>query len=147
LKTTAPKPVVHARRKAALAPKDEALLADIRLVGPMLGDAIRAHEGTGAFDLIERIRRLSVAYRLKRDAAAGRTLDQLLKYLTVDQTVSVVQAFSDFSHLANIAEDRHHVRRREANEQRGDLQEGSLAMAFERLAAGGVRAADVRITP
>jgi phosphoenolpyruvate carboxylase len=74
LKKTAPKPVVHARRKAALAPQDEALLADIRLLGRMLGDAIREHEGTDAFDLIERIRRLSAAYRLKRDAAAGRTL-------------------------------------------------------------------------
>ncbi len=143
MKKTAPKPVVHARRKAALAPQDEALLADIRLLGRMLGDAIREHEGTDAFDLIERIRKLSVAYRLKRDAAAGRTLDRLLKNLTVDQTVSVVRAFSYFSHLANIAEDRHHVRRREAHEQRGDLQEGSLAMAFERLAAGGVRAADI----
>ena len=140
---TAPKPAMRTRRNPPLAPHDDALLADIRLLGRMLGDAIREHEGKDAFDLIERIRRLSVAYRIKRDTAAGRTLDRLLKNLTVDQTVSVVRAFSYFSHLANIAEDRHHVRRREAHEQRGDLQEGSLAMAFERLAAGGVRAAEI----
>lgn len=117
----APKPAVLTRRNPPLAPHDDALLADIRLLGRMLGDAIREHEGKDAFDLIERIRRLSVAYRVKRDAVAGRTLDRLLKNLTVDQTVSVVRAFSYFSHLANIAEDRHHVRRREAHEQRGDL--------------------------
>jgi phosphoenolpyruvate carboxylase len=41
-------------------------------------------------------------------------LDRLLKNLSADQTVSVIRAFSYFSHLANIAEDRHHVRRRRA---------------------------------
>jgi phosphoenolpyruvate carboxylase len=54
-----------------------------------------------------------VAYRLKNDAQAGRALDRLLKNLTADQTVSVIRAFSYFSHLANLAEDRHHLRRRE----------------------------------
>ena len=118
-------------------------MADIRFLGRILGDVIREQEGKDAFDLIERVRQLSVAYRLKRDAAAGKTLDRLLKNLTVDQTVSVVRAFSYFSHLANIAEDRQHVRRREALERKGDLEEGSLAMAFERLAAGGIRAAEI----
>ncbi len=119
---------------------------DIRFLGRILGDVIREQEGREAFDLIERVRQLSVAYRLKRDAAAGKTLDRLLKNLTVDQMVSVVRAFSYFSHLANIAEDRHHVRRREMHERRGDLQEGSLASAFERLAAGDIRAADIAAT-
>ena len=57
--------------------------------------------------------------------------------------MSVIRAFSYFSHLANIAEDRHHVRRREHHERQGHLQEGSLAMAFERLRRAGVRAADI----
>lgn len=120
--------------------KDAALVSDIRFLGRLLGDVIREQEGQEAFDLIERVRQLSVSYRLKRDAAAGKTLDRLLKNLTIDQMVSVVRAFSYFSHLANIAEDRHHVRRREAHERKGDLQEGSLAMAFERLADKGIRA-------
>ena len=120
--------------------KDAALVSDIRFLGRLLGDVIREQEGQDAFDLIERVRQLSVSYRLKRDAVAGKTLDRLLKNLTIDQMVSVVRAFSYFSHLANIAEDRHHVRRRDAHERRGDLQEGSLAMAFERLADKGIAA-------
>ena len=92
--------------------------------------------GRDAFELVERVRQLSVAYRLKRDASAGRALDRLLKNLSSDQTVSVIRAFSYFSHLANIAEDRHHVRRRAHHERQGDLQDGSLAACFERLAAG-----------
>ncbi|MBT9524953.1 MAG: phosphoenolpyruvate carboxylase, partial [Rhizobacter sp.] len=89
--------------------KNLPLVADIRLLGRILGDVIREQEGKAAFELIERVRQLSVAYRLKRDTQAGRSLDRLLKNLSGDQTVSVIRAFSYFSHLANIAEDRHHV--------------------------------------
>ena len=133
----------HRDANSAATDKDSALVSDIRFLGRLLGDVIREQEGQDAFDLIERVRQLSVSYRLKRDAAAGKTLDRLLKNLTIDQMVSVVRAFSYFSHLANIAEDRHHVRRREAHERRGDLQEGSLAMAFDRLAARGIRADEI----
>ena len=123
--------------------KNQPLVDDIRLLGRVLGDVIREQEGPAAFELIERVRQLSVAYRLKADAGAGRALDRLLKNLSSDQTVSVIRAFSYFSHLANIAEDRHHVRRREHHERQGDVQEGSLAFAFERLARRGVRAAEI----
>ncbi|KQU80256.1 MULTISPECIES: phosphoenolpyruvate carboxylase [unclassified Rhizobacter] len=136
-------PDVTRRNAAEAADKNRPLVDDIRLLGRILGDVIREQEGQGAFDLIERIRQLSVAYRLKRDAQAGKTFDRLLKSLSGDQTVSVIRAFSYFSHLANIAEDRHHVRRREHHERQGHLQEGSLAMSFERLAEADVRAADI----
>jgi len=123
--------------------KNRPLMEDIRLLGRILGDVIREQEGRDAFDLIERVRKLSVAYRLKKDASAGRVLDRLLKNLSGDQTVSVIRAFSYFSHLANIAEDRHHVRRREHHERQGHLQEGSLAMSFERLAGADIRASEI----
>jgi len=125
------------------AAKNRPLVEDIRLLGRILGEVIHEREGRGAFELVERVRQLSVAYRLKRDAQAGRALDRLLKNLSADQTVSVIRAFSYFSHLANIAEDRHHVRRREHHEAQGHLQEGSLALCFERLAEADVRAADI----
>jgi phosphoenolpyruvate carboxylase len=128
------------------AAKNRPLVEDIRLLGRILGDVIREQEGAEAFDLIERVRQLSVAYRLKKDASAGRVLDRLLKNLSGDQTVSVIRAFSYFSHLANIAEDRHHVRRREHHEAQGHLQEGSLAMAFERLARADIRASEIAQT-
>ncbi len=128
------------------AEKNRPLMEDIRLLGRILGDTIREQEGKEAFELVERVRKLSVAYRLKRDAQAGRALDRLLKNLSGDQTVSVIRAFSYFSHLANIAEDRHHVRRREHHEREGHLQEGSLAMSFERLARADIRASEIAKT-
>jgi phosphoenolpyruvate carboxylase len=141
-----PRTKSSSRDQGDAAAKNGPLVEDIRLLGRILGDVIREQEGHEAFELIERVRQLSVAYRLKKDASAGRVLDRLLKNLSGDQTVSVIRAFSYFSHLANIAEDRHHVRRREVHEREGHLQEGSLAMAFDRLFNAGLRAGEVAST-
>ncbi len=132
--------------EAAAVDKNRPLVEDIRLLGRLLGEVIDEQEGRAAYELVERIRQLSVAFRLKSDAQAGRSLDRLLKNLSVDQTVSVVRAFSYFSHLANIAEDRHHVRRSEFHERQGHLREGSVAMTLDRLAAAGVRAGEIAET-
>jgi phosphoenolpyruvate carboxylase len=129
--------------QATSAEKNRSLVEDIRLLGRILGDVIREQEGAAAFELIERIRQLAVAYRLKRDASAGKTLDRLLKNLSVPQAVSVVRAFSYFSHLANLAEDREQLRRLERHERAATVQEGTLAMSFERLAQRGVRASEI----
>src|SRR5574343_315233 len=139
----AAKPAMKLADPGDAAAKNKALMEDIRLLGRLLGDVIREQEGKEAFELIERVRQLSVAYRLKKDASAGRVLDRLLKNLSADQTVSVIRAFSYFSHLANIAEDRHHVRRRAVHEAAGTLHEGSLALCFEKLARADHRAADI----
>ena len=114
------------------------LIEDIRLLGRILGDVIREQEGVDAFELIERIRTLSVAFRREADHEADKALKKLLKGLSGDQTVSVIRAFTYFSHLANLAEDRHHIRRRAIHERAGDTQEGSLEVAMSRLRWGGI---------
>ncbi|MDT8990907.1 phosphoenolpyruvate carboxylase [Curvibacter sp. APW13] len=114
------------------------LLDDIRLLGRILGDVIREQEGVEAFELIERIRLLSVAFRRDADHSADAALKKLLKGLSGDQTVSVIRAFTYFSHLANLAEDRHHIRRREIHERSGDTQEGSIDVALSRLRWAGI---------
>jgi phosphoenolpyruvate carboxylase len=126
------------REEMRAAQKNQPLVDDIRLLGRILGDVIREQEGNAAFERVERIRRLAVGYRFKRDKRAGRALDRLLMGLSSDHTVSVIRAFSYFSHLANIAEDRHHLRRRAVHDAQGHLQEGSLALAFDRMARRGI---------
>ena len=126
--------------------KNQPLMDDIRLLGRILGEVIREQEGREIYELVERIRQLSVAFRHKHDAQAGKSFDKLLKSLSGEQAVSVIRAFSYFSHLANIAEDRHHVRRREVHERTGSLQAGSLAFALERLHLAGVRPAEIAKT-
>lgn len=114
------------------------LVEDIRLLGRILGDVIREQEGVDAFDLVEQIRKHSVAFRRDADHEADRALKKLLKGLTGDQTVSVIRAFTYFSHLANLAEDRHHIRRRAVHERAGDTQEGSIEVALARLRWAGI---------
>jgi phosphoenolpyruvate carboxylase len=114
------------------------LVEDIRLLGRILGDVIRDQEGVEAFELVERIRKLSVAFRRDADHEADKALKSLLKSLSGEQTVSVIRAFTYFSHLANLAEDRHHIRRREIHERAGDTQEGSIEVALARLRWAGI---------
>ena len=114
------------------------LVEDIRLLGRILGDEIREQEGAAAFELIEKIRTLSVAFRRDADHEADKALKKLLKSLSGDQTVSVIRAFTYFSHLANLAEDRHHIRRRAIHERAGDTQEGSIDVAMSRLRWAGI---------
>lgn len=118
--------------------KDQPLIDDIRLLGRILGDVIREQEGVAAYELVEQVRKLSVAFRRDADQEADRALKKLLKSLSGDQTVSVIRAFTYFSHLANLAEDRHHIRRRAVHERAGDTQEGSIEVALSRLRWAGI---------
>ncbi len=114
------------------------LVEDIRFLGRVLGDVIREQEGVEAYELVERVRKLSVAFRLDADQDADKALKSLLKSLSSDQTVSVIRAFTFFSHLANLAEDRHHIRRRTVHERAGDPHEGSIEVALARLRWAGI---------
>jgi phosphoenolpyruvate carboxylase len=120
------------------ADKDQPLIQDIRLLGRILGDVIREQEGVAAYDLVEQVRKLSVAFRRDADQEADKALKKLLKGLSGDQTVSVIRAFTYFSHLANLAEDRHHIRRRTVHERAGSAQEGSIEVALARLRWAGI---------
>jgi len=119
--------------------KDAPLFADIRLLGRLLGDVIRDQEGREIFAIVERVRLLSIRFHRENDPAAGNELDDLLNGLTREQTNLVVRAFSYFSHLANIAEDQHHIRRARAHALAGSKpREGSFAHAASRVSELGV---------
>ena len=131
--------------RSTTADSEAPLIEDIRLLGQILGDTVREQEGDEAFERIETIRRMSVAISREGSAEAARELDTLLRSLTSGEAVSVIRAFTFFSHLANIAEDLHHIRRRAAHEEAGDRpQSGSLERSFDRIAGAGVARADVR---
>ncbi|MFN9805732.1 MAG: phosphoenolpyruvate carboxylase [Betaproteobacteria bacterium] len=133
-----------ARETAVRAGDDGALRDDIRLLGRLLGDVLRSHEGAALFDAVEEIRQTSTRFRRHDDPADARQLDRLLKKLPRDATLSVVRAFSYFSHLANIAEDQQLLRSRRRDRRQGRMTPGSLAATFEQLGRGGVTAARVR---
>jgi len=107
------------------------LLGDIRLLGRILGDVIREQEGQKIYDLVEAVRKLSVAFHRDANQSANKELKKLLKGLSADNAVMVLRAFTYFSHLANLAEDRHYVRRRAVYEGLGKLQNGSIDAAMK----------------
>ena len=138
-KTTLPaKASANAANKSEKRDSERPLVEDIRLLGRILGDVIRTQEGPEAFELVEQIRKLSVAFRRDADHEADKALKKLLKSLSGDQAVSVIRAFTYFSHLANLAEDRHHIRRRAIHERAGHTQEGSIDVALQRMRWAGI---------
>jgi phosphoenolpyruvate carboxylase len=101
--------------------------ADIRYLGKLLGDVIRAYGGQALFERIESIRASSVERH--RGLGDGRALGRGLEALGPDDTLSFVRAFMLFSMLANLAEDR-----------QGGLNDSGadVAAALERLKEKGI---------
>jgi phosphoenolpyruvate carboxylase len=111
--------------------KDLPLKEDIRLLGSLLGDTVRAQEGQAVFDIIEKIRQNSVKSHRDDDAEALNALEGILESLSPDTAVQVIRAYSYFLHFSNIAEDHHHIRRTRAHDVRGDApRSGTLANAI-----------------
>ena len=106
--------------------------ADIRYLGRLLGDVIRAYGGQALFDRIETIRAASVDRH--RGLAVAGSAEQHLQALDLDETLSFVRGFMLFSMLANLAEDR------QRNAEGGAED---LAGALASLAAEGVPAEEV----
>jgi phosphoenolpyruvate carboxylase len=118
--------------------KDELLGRDIRQLGRMLGDTIRAQHGDAAFNRIENVRQLAIRFRREQDAGAQAQLEQSLHGLSPEETSQLIRAFSYFSLLANIAEDQHHTRRSRAHLLAGSApRTGSLARAVQNVVNAG----------
>ena len=128
----------NASRNKQLKNTELPLIEDIRLLGKILGDIIREQEGDPVYKLIEKVRMLSVSFHRDTNKKANQDLTKLLKGLSIDSAMKVLRAFTYFSHLANLAEDRHHIRRRVAYERVGSYQDGSIPVAMKKLHAAGI---------
>ena len=100
---------------------------DIRFLGRLLGDVIRAYGGEELFKRIEYIRATSVDRH--RGVAGAGAIDSGLDRLSLDETLDFVRGFMLFSMLANLAEDRQGI----ATEEHADM-----ASALARLKEHGI---------
>src|SRR5713101_6313252 len=124
--------------------KDLPLRDDIRLLGRILGDTVREQSGAAVFDTVESIRQNSVRFRRDEDVAARRNLEATLNNLPPIAALQIIRAFGFFSHLANIAEDRHHIRRTRAHSlSAATPREGTMAHALARARQAGIPPARV----
>jgi phosphoenolpyruvate carboxylase len=101
--------------------------ADLRYLGRLLGDVIRATEGEALYRRIEYIRAASVDRH--RGVAGADSIELGLDRLGLDDMLAFVRGFMLFSMLANLAEDRQGV----AVERRVPISE-----ALDTLASLGV---------
>ena len=128
--------------------KQQPLIEDTRLLGRLLGDALRVHSGIETFENTEKVRQSAVHFRKSESSgsdalAARQALTDLCASLNDAEALGVIRAFSLFSQLANIAEDVHQNRRRRAYRLKGAApQTGTLARALQNLHTKGVSAED-----
>ena len=119
--------------------EDAPLRYDIRLLGRILGDTVRAQEGEPVFALVEHIRRTAVQFHRTADEAARRELQEIMGDVPTARALGIIRAFGYFSHLANIAEDQHHIRRTRAQAKAHQpASPGTMAYALERARQAGI---------
>ncbi|MEO6218022.1 MAG: phosphoenolpyruvate carboxylase [Sphingomonas sp.] len=98
---------------------------DVRFLGKLLGDVIRAYGGETLFRRTEYIRAASVDRH--RGVAGKEATDLGLDRLSLDETLDFVRGFMLFSMLANLAEDRQGV----AAEKGADMESSLKRLADE----------------
>ncbi|MDP3738939.1 MAG: phosphoenolpyruvate carboxylase [Hyphomonadaceae bacterium] len=111
----------------------------VRMLGAVLGDAIREQDGEDVFRQIEDIRRASVAFHRENSEAAARLLSGQIARLSVTEAVRFVHSFASFLQITNLAED--HIQRRRG--RAGDDRPDTLAGVLRTLGEQGVSTKDV----
>ena len=112
---------------------------DVRLLGDVLGDTLRAREGELLLGRVEEVRALAKRAHAG-DPDAFEALADRLCDLPIAAAVPIARAFAQFLALANIAEQHHRIRRRRdyARDPARRPQPGSCADAFARWRAAGL---------
>ncbi len=121
-----------------------ALSADIRLLGGLLGNVIREQHGEAAFQLVEEVRARSRERRKHpNDPAATANLAAMIENLDLNATRVLIKSFSNYFQLINIAEDQQRIRvlrQRESTHMQGE----SIPGAITALVESGVTASEMR---
>jgi phosphoenolpyruvate carboxylase len=122
---------------------EDALRANVRLLGEILGAVLVEQCGEELFALEEEIRALSRAGR-QGDADAARRLRELVGSLDLERQALVLRAFGMYFQLANLAEQHHRLRRRRAYEREERAARESVAEALAELERDGVGPDELR---
>lgn len=82
---------------------EESLRSEVRMLGTVLGDTVRAHEGEALFDLVEEVRARTKALRYSESGdEAG--LEELLRRVDLATASRLTRAFASYFQLVNLAE-------------------------------------------
>src|SRR2546421_4466506 len=115
------------------------LRAEIRLLGQLLGETLREHEGLALYELEESIRLRTKALRQRYDSAKETELVAELGRIPLADAARLVRAFATYFQLVNLAELERQAR---SVIETGD-ETGELDRSVARCAEDGVPAARV----
>src|SRR5215475_826409 len=111
---------------------------DVRLLGDLLGEAIRDTGGQDLLDDVERLRRAVIAARSGAEPADGAAASEIAALVAVwplGRAELVAKAFTVYFHLTNLAEERHRVRTLLGQASGEGPRRESLAAAVAELSA------------
>jgi phosphoenolpyruvate carboxylase len=88
----------------------DALRADVRLLGELLGRVLAEAGGDDLLRDVERLRALTIGAYERNGAASIEDAEALVAGFTLERAEHVARAFTCYFHLVNLAEERHRVR-------------------------------------
>ena len=74
------------------ADKDQPLRYDVRLLGRILGETVRAQEGDQVFERVERIRQTALRFHRQADTTARHELQTIISGLAEGQAIRIIRA-------------------------------------------------------
>jgi len=114
---------------------------DVRELGELLGEVLKAQSSAKGFQTVENIRTSSISYR-RGDADDRADVEQTIDRLSPEMQDIVARAFTTYFELINLAEERQRVREIREGSQNGTLED-SVGEAVETLSERGADAETV----
>jgi phosphoenolpyruvate carboxylase len=112
------------------------LRAEIRLLGQLLGETLREHEGLPLYELEESIRLRTKALRQQHDAAGEAALVAELDRIPLEDAARLVRAFATYFQLVNLAELERQARSvQEIGDERGEFDRLLAACVAQHVSA------------
>jgi phosphoenolpyruvate carboxylase len=105
---------------------------DVRELSTLVGDILESQTSTNAYETVERLRTTAIDYR-NGELDSRDALNQMLRGLDPETTVTVARAFATYFEMVNLAEERERVRAIRTASQEGALAD-SLYTAVDSLA-------------
>ena len=131
-----PNPAVRGEpRGIGTAGARDPLAREVRLLGALLGQVIVEQEGLDLLELVERVRRRTIALRRADDPVERARLAAELDGLDLPRAEALIRSFGLYFQLVNLAEERHRVRtlRKRERAARGGILDDSGAEAVRRI--------------
>ncbi|HEX22889.1 MAG TPA: phosphoenolpyruvate carboxylase, partial [Chromatiales bacterium] len=129
----------------AIVPGDKELRSRVKLLGTLLGEALRQHAGQEVYDAVETLRKGFIRLRKTDSPARRQRLIRVIDELDGETLTHVVRAFSTYFSLVNIAEEGAQHRQRRRRRHSGDpFWTGSFHTVLREFRDAGLRPDDLQ---